>query len=231
MANKKKPQAGKAKPAPAGKKKPEPARGKKAAPAKKTKPKPTEPSAPKAPLGSRESLRRAAIAVLAVLTAFGIVLSAVSLYNDLLQKKVTLYYGGMRQEYDVIPITMQEDEVRQSVRATKRHGKTHAFTYFCARTLQLDADSLTGYILFGNPAGNDCDLILSVFDEEDNLIYRSGGIAPGKYLTQIRPNVDEWEKGAYNCKAVVTAYRGQNIEYRCIGAQYSRLTVKVGETS
>ena len=224
---KKKPQAGKAKPAPA-KDKSEPVRKKKTAPAKKTKPK---LSVPKAPADGRDLLRRIAIVLLAALTVSGIALSAVSLRNDRLQNKVTLLYAGMLQKANVMPITMQESDVRRNVRSTKRHGKTSAFTYYISRTLQLNADSLTGYILFGNPADNDCDLVLSVFDEADNLIYRSGGVRPGTYLTQIRPDVDGWALGAHNCKAVVTAYRGQDIAYRCIGAQYSRLTVKVGETS
>ena len=252
MAKKKKPQAGKKKPAPPNKKSAQPVRGEKNAPAKKQDPKPARvkkaapvkkvkpkrvtgekqaPSATKAPLGGREILRRAAVAAAVLLTVCGIVLSSVSLYNDLLEKKVPLYYAGMLQRENVMPIEMQDEQVRKSVRATKRHGKTHAFDYFCSRTIQLDPDSLSGYILFGNPAGNDCDLILSIFDSEDNLLFRSGGLTPGNYLTQIRLAVDGWENGEYACKAVVTAYRGQNIDYKCIGAQYSRLTVKVGETS
>ncbi len=188
-------------------------------------------SAGEGPGGGKERLRRAAFALLAVLAVFGIVVSALSVRSEQLQKKVTLLYAGMLERDNVMPIELSEKRVRESVRATKRHGDTHAFTYFCTRTLQLEANAMSGYILFGNPADNDCDLVLSIFDDKDALIYRSGGIKPGTYLTQIRLPVEAWEGGTYVCKAVVTAYKGTDLPYKCVGAQYSRLTVKVGETS
>lgn len=254
-AGKKKPvSAGKKKPATAGKKKPVTAEKKKPSPAGKKKPvtagkkksaadrkiaKPaaaekrvqTRASAPKAPVGVWESLRRAAIVAAALLAVFGVVLSVISVHNEKLQSKGVQYYAGLLQEECVQPIELTDEQVRQSVRNTMRHGQTHAFSYYCSRTLNLDADNLTGYILFGNPADNDCDLVLSIYDSEDNLIYRTGGLTPGKCITLIRPSVDEWERGTYACRAIVTAYRGQGLDYKCIGAQYSRLTVNVGVTS
>ena len=218
-------------PAAAAGKKPERPQKKKAVQAVRTKAAASGSAAPKAPADGKAILFRVLIAVTAVLAAFGIVLSAVSLRNEHLQRKVELYYAGMLQESGVSPITITDEQVRQSVRNTKRHGNTRAFTYYCARTLKLDAETRRGYILFGNPADNDCDLVLSILDENDNLIYRTGGVEPGKYLTMIRPDVDEWECGTYTCKAYVCAYEGEGLDYKCIGAQYSRLTVKIGETS
>lgn len=224
MAKKKKPQENKAKsPVRAGKKK--------LAPTNRTKQELPKRFDAKARVSAGEILRRAAIAALALLMVFGVVLTASAVRSDRLRRKITLNYVGMLEESCVLPIELSDEQVRERVRATKRHGDTHAFSYFCTRTLQLDPNTLNGYILFGNPADNDCDLVLSIFDEKDNLIFRSGGLQPGKYITLIRPNVDEWERGEYACKAVVTAYSGHDITYKCIGAQYSRLNVKVGESS
>lgn len=219
------------------KKNPEPVRANAPAPAKKAKTKPAvrkkrkpRPSAGKAS-GGMERLRRAAVVLLAIVAVCGIVVSALSVRSELLQKKVTLVYAGMLQKENVVPIALTNAQVRACVRDTKRHGDTYAFSYFCSRTLQLDADTMSGYILFGNPAGSGCDLVLSIFDGDGSLIYRSGGVTPGNYLTQIRFSAEDWESGSYPCRAVVTAYKGHDLQYKCIGAQYSRLTVKVGETS
>ena len=222
------------KPVPANKKKPEQANKAKKLSAQKTRPaaKKKTKAAPKkrARVSGTELLRRILIAALALLIVFGVVLSAVSLHEERLQKKITRTYSGLLQQECLFPIDLDEEQVRQNVRATKRRGQTRAFTYFCNDTLQLDAQSMSGYILFGNPADNDCTLVLSVTDENDRLIYCSDGVSPGKYITMVRPLVP-MESGTHACKAYVAAYKGRDERYKCVGVQYSRLTVEVGGSS
>lgn len=216
----------------ANKKKPESAKKTKAVPVKKKKTEAAQTSAPQARvrIESKELLRRIAIAALALLCCFGVVFSALSIRGERLQKKIPLSYAGVLQQSCLFPIGLDESQVRSSVRATKRHGQTYAFTYFCSQRLQLSADSMSGYILFGNPAENDCTLVLTILDKNDHLIYRSDGVEPGNYITQIRPFFN-MEGGVYPCKAYVSGYTGRDFQYKCVGVQYSRLDIEVGGTS
>ncbi len=222
--------ANKKKPAPISKTKTAQAKKKKPIAVNQKSPKPVEPSAPKSRADGREILRRAAIAALAVVLVFGIALTVDSMRGELLQNKITLVYSGVLQQESLFSIEAEDDWVHEGVRATKRHGQTRAFTCFCNDTLQLNEANMTGYIYFGNPVDNDCTLVLSVFDKNNTLLYRSGGVEPGKYVTQIRPFY-VLAKGTYPCTAYISAYAGRDQDYRCVGVQYMHLTVKVGETS
>lgn len=228
LAAKKKPEpAAKEKPEPAAKKKPEPAKMKKKASADKPMP---EKTSARNPLPGTEILRRVLIAALAVLVVCAGVLSGYSLHGERLQQKLDVHYTGILQRDNLHPIAFEDEQVKAHVRATKRHGQTGAFTFFCNNTLRLSNVNMTGFILFGNPADNDCALVLTILDKDGNRIYRSGGVQPGQYISRIHPSV-EWEDGDYACTAYVSAFRGEGKDYRCIGVQYTRLTVKVGETS
>ena len=227
-AAKKKPEpAAKKKPELAAKKKPEPAKMKKKASAGKQKP---EKPSVRNPLPGTEILRRVLIAALAVLVVCAGVLSGYSLHGERLQQKLDVHYTGILQRDNLYPIAFEDEQVKAHVRATKRHGQTGAFTFFCNKTLRLSNVNMTGFIVFGNPADNACALVLTILDKDGNRIYRSGGVEPGQYISRIHPSV-EWEDGDYACTAYVSAFRGEGKDYRCIGVQYTRLTVKVGETS
>lgn len=226
MGNMKKPSA--------AKKGSEPAKNKKAVPVKKKKTEPAEPAAPKkrAPIFSGETLRRVLIAAVALLCCFGFVLSAVSVHGELLQRKAAFPYQGVQQRDCLFPIDFEEGQLRALIDSTKRHGQTRAFTYFCNSALQVNEATMTGYILFGNPAGNDCDLVLSIVDENGDVIYRSDGVKPGSYITQIRPSIDP-QFGTQECTAYVSGYTGTDepFLYKCVGVQHSRLIVQMGESS
>ena len=233
VANKKKPEPVKNKKSVLAKKKPEPVKKARSVPKKRKQPKTAESPVPKmrASIGGKDRLRRAGIAALALVCCFGIVLSAVSLHAERLQKKVTMIYSGVLQQMCLFPIKFEEDQVRSFVRTTKRRGQTGAFTYFCNTVLQLDTESRSGYILFGSPAGNDCELVMTVLDENGRVFYRSDGVLPGSYITQIQPYFIP-ESGVHTYTVYVTGYERQgDFRYKCVGVQYSRLRVEVGESS
>ena len=208
-----------------------PTRGKQPESVNRKQTQPAEPSEPKKARGGVKAiLSGVLIAALVLVMIGGVTLSVVSMHNEKLQRKITLIYAGILQEDFLFPINLTDSEVESSVQATKRHGMTRAFTYFCNDTLRLNEASLSGYIYFGNPAENDCDLVLTVFADDGRLVYRSGGVQPGNYITRIQPFGDVTDKETV-CTAYVSAYKGSGKNYKCIGVQYSRLVMKVGETS
>ena len=187
-----------------------------------------QPSAPRRgvrPQDKNAFLRRCAILLLCIGLVFGTVLSAVSVRSELLQKKYRFIYGGSLQKECLFDLTIDAESVRKYVREMDRHGQTRKFAFFCNDTLAPDTMNGLCAIMFGSPDTNDCILILSIYDENGDMLYRSDGVEPGKYISQIRL-VTDMENGAHTCRAYVTAYDRDN--YACIGVQYTDLTVQIG---
>ena len=172
-------------------------------------------------------LRRALIALLCAGMAFGTLLAAFSVRGELLQRKLPFVFGGQMQRTCIFDLDLGEEELRLRMQNTKRHGQTTAFTYFCNDELYLPSAYEGGVIMFGSPADNDCVLILTIVDDEGTVVYRSDGVAPGKYITSINPAISR-ENGSRACRVYVTGYEMTKHGYVCIGTQYSRLTVQIG---
>ena len=172
--------------------------------------------------------RTGAVLLLCIGILFGTVLTAVSVRGELLKKKIQFVYSGILQDECLFDLTIDADLARQKVQDMKRHGQIRKFSFFCNDALSPDPTNGNCMIMFGNPDTNDCILVLSIMDENGNLLYRSGGVEPGKYISQIRlaPNV---LSAAKSYRAYVSAYDRDG--YSCIGVQYTTLTVQSGGES
>lgn len=176
---------------------------------------------------SRVLLRCALIALLCAGILSGTLLAAFSIRGELLQRRLPFVFGGQMQRTCIFDMDLGEEEFRLRMQNTKRHGQTTAFKYFCNDVLALPSAHEGGVIMFGSPADNDCVLILTIVDDEGRVVYRSDGVAPGKYITMINPAISR-ENGNCLCRAYVTGYEMTKHGYVCIGTQYSRLTVQFG---
>ena len=79
--------------------------------------------------------------------------------------------------------------------------------------------------MFGNVTTNNCILTLTIRDANGELLYSSGGLKPGNYISRISLLFNR-PAGTYNCRAYVAAFDPQT--FRQIGVQYSKLTVEIG---
>ena len=196
---------------------------------KQTKPAQAKPKPNAERPDMRTLLRYAAILALCAGIVFGTVLAAFSVRGERLQRKYPYIFGGQAQRECIYDIDFDEETLHEYLRSTKRHGQKSAFTYFCAGRLYMPSKSEYGAIHFGNPATNDCVLVLTIVDETDHVVYRSDGVAPGKYITFIHPRMDGTE-GSFPCRAYVSGYTYAEDGYVCIGVQYSSLIVDIGGT-
>ena len=173
----------------------------------------------------KEKLRIGFMIALAVMLIGAVLLSAFSIRNEKMRDKVYFIYTGDLHAYGVFPIDMDAETQNKRARATERHGQTGKFQFYCSPTLRMQAYYADGALAFGNVSDNDCALVITIFDENDKQIYRSGGVLPGNYIHAIRLS-DPKPDGTYACKLYVTAYDLQTNAY--IGTQYTDLTLVIG---
>lgn len=194
---------------------------------KQKKPVQTKPKPKAKKVDAHSLLRPAVIVLLCIGVVCGAALTWISVQGELLQRKVPFIFGGQEQLECIYTLSLDDDAVQEKVQNTRRHGQTRAFTYFCNDTLYVQSANGYGAILFGNPASNDCTLVLTIVDAQEEVIYRSGGVSPGKYITMIRPTL-EGADGSYPCRAYVAGYAPSDRGFVCVGMQYSELTVQLG---
>lgn len=183
----------------------------------------TEHSVPKT---KSKTIRLVAIVVVAAVLAASVPLAWIGVRNARMQEHALYVFNGVLQEESIFNITLDEKDQTYRAAETHRHGQTGKFSYFCDSTLVLASRNAYGPIVFGNPSANDCILVLTILDKDGEMLYRSGGVLPGKYISQIRLLSAPDESGTYACRAYVSAYDRQTKER--IGVQYSKLSVQIG---
>lgn len=171
-------------------------------------------------------LRFAAMIVLAVLLVCSVPLILVSRHNEKLYNSVEFTYAGMLHEEYLYSMDIDAAEQAERVEGMKRHGKKKAFDYFCNETLEFDSASSYGSVLFANVECNDCILVFTIKDEDGNMLFRSGGIEPGKYVSQLRL-YNRLEVGTHPARLFVTGYDRET--KACIGVQYTDVEIRIGD--
>lgn len=206
---------------------------KKVEPAKAVETKPEIPNGTSAKNGfsaffSRLSLhKKSALLILCAGVFVAAVCFAVaSGYNEFMLRKIGVSYAAVLQRESVYDIGIDAEEVKQRVKDTDRNGQKSAFGYFCEEELSLRNSTQYGALIFGNPESNDCDLVATILDKDGRLLYRSDGIAPGKYLSQIRL-MDGLDAGEHTCRLYVVGFDRET--RKPVGVQYTKLKIVVEE--
>ncbi|MGN0635600.1 MAG: hypothetical protein ACI4I5_05200 [Acutalibacteraceae bacterium] len=168
------------------------------------------------------------LAVCSAVLVFAICLSVVSGYNEFLLQKVGTGYAAVLQRESVYPIGIDADEEVQRIRETNRHGQKTAFRYFCEEEIIFRNCTSFGALILANPESNDCDLVATIFDKDGRILYRSDGIEPGKYLSQIRL-MQGLQAGEYSCRLYVTGFDRET--QKAVGVQYTKLKIIVEENT
>ena len=165
------------------------------------------------------------IPIIALIMVVAVLLSAFSIRNYRLNKILEYNYIGTLENRSVRDIEINEEEQAERAKDMKRKGQKSKFDFFCNNEIEFEYSTAYGTLVLANIATNDCIIVASIFDEDENLIYRSGGIEPGRYLSQIRlfaPPKD----GKHTCRLYVSAYDKETNEV--IGVQYTDLTIWIG---
>ena len=171
-------------------------------------------------------LRRIVLIALAVVMAASVCLVIFGLRGENLRTAANTTFNGVMQKDSLYAMDIDEKAQIDKVKETPRGGQTAKFRYFTSTYLRLDYAFAYTPIVFGNVSSNDEILVFSIVDDESGiLMYRSGGIEPGNYVSQIRL-LHAYSAGEYTCRMYVTAYDRET--YACRGVQYTDLTVMVG---
>ena len=180
---------------------------------------------------SAKFIKEHLIAIIAVLIAFVIVLGSVftviSLRVKIPDNVVFEYNGEDATPSTVSKISISESEQLKKYDKIKRkiHGKKSKFKFYANDYVEIDDLFLEGTISFGNLSMNDCTMILTIVDEEDDIIYNSMGIAPGRYLPRLSL-IKDIAYGVHKCKMYVSAFNSST--YELIDTQQMNITVVMG---
>ncbi|MCR4614772.1 MAG: hypothetical protein K5756_01295 [Clostridiales bacterium] len=169
----------------------------------------------------------AAVLVVVVGVVIALIIHSSTGINALPKEAVPVYRGAKAHVSTVRDISIDAKEENKRIHAIKMKGDTDKFKFYCfiLDTLEINEWYTPFEPCFANSKDNDCILIISIFNEENELLYRSLGLEPGKYI----PNVKLFEMldyGTYKCKLCVAAYDTKTFEN--IGVQYKDFTLTVG---
>lgn len=178
-----------------------------------------------------EFVKKHFIAIIAVFVAVvivGVTVFTVVSLNIKIPNSVALEYSGENETPSTVStMGINEEQQLKKYNGIKRkiHGKKSKFKFYANDYIEIDELFLEGTVAFGNLSTNDCTLIMSIVDEEDDVIYSSRGIMPGKYLPRISL-VKDIAFGVHECKMYVVAFNSVTYEY--IGTQQMDVTVVMG---
>lgn len=172
----------------------------------------------------KNSKKTVALILCAGVLIFAICFAVSSGYNEFMIRKLGVDYAAVEQQQSMYDIDIDAAEVKERVKNTNRHGQKSAFTYFCEEQILFPSYSPYGSLIFANPASNDCDLVVTILGRDGRFLYRSDGIAPGKYLSQIRL-MDELEAGEHACRLYVMGFDRET--NKPVGIQYTNLKIVI----
>lgn len=107
--------------------------------------------------------------------------------------------------------------------ALKARG-SRSFEFYFNSVVDVNDDFSTDDLCFGNPEGNDCVLIATVYDG-DTVLYRSLGLEPGREINRAKL-FGELSYGVHDVKVAVNAYDINTNEK--VGTKYAEIKLAVG---
>lgn len=176
--------------------------------------------------------RKARVVLLAVCLTAAVGTGSVLLYGRLhyeIPDAAKPAYGGVNiraadlRNIDEIPLEQQQTKAA----AVKAKGDKDVFEFFALTDIIISepADNLP--IVLGNLKKNDCTFIVSLVDREGQLMARTLGLPPGKYLPYITLIDRKLPYGEYDhLKLVVSAYDSDTLAY--LGSQYTDFRLVIG---
>lgn len=178
-----------------------------------------------------EFIRKYFIAIIAAFTVLVIavvtVLMVLSINVKVPDSIVFDYNGENETPVTLSTIGISEKQQLEKYDGIKRkvHGKKSKFKFYANDYIEIDELFLEGTVSFGNLSSNDCTLIMIIIDEDNDIIYNSRGVVPGKYLPRISL-IKDIAYGKHKCKMYVAAFNSTTYEH--IGTQQMDVTVVMG---
>lgn len=132
--------------------------------------------------------------------------------------------GRLESESAAKPSVFNSQQQQVFIDALKASG-SRKFDFYINSVVPVDDDGVTDELCFGNPTGNDYVLIATVFDKNDEIIYRSLGLESGKEINNAKM-FTSLSYGLHEVKVAVNAYDRKTNEK--IGTKYAAIKLAVG---
>lgn len=133
------------------------------------------------------------------------------------------YKGRLEDEASIcenVFKAQQEDYLNElEIRGSRK------FNFYINPVVKIEDDGFTHNLCFGNPEGNDCVLIATIFDSDGKLIYRSLGLVDGMEINNAKM-FESLEYGMHSVKVAVNAYDKKTNEK--IGTKYAEIKLVIG---
>lgn len=98
------------------------------------------------------------------------------------------------------------------------------FEFYINTEIELDDNGETDSLRFGNPQGNDCVLVATVYDEDGKVLYRSLGLESGREINHAK-FFEKLAYGTHEVKVAVNAYDSRTNEK--IATKYAEIKLSV----
>lgn len=159
------------------------------------------------------------------LIIFGIISFLGSVFMNVPQSIRSAEYEG-RLESDTVAVesvfNAQQQKIFIDSLKSRGSGK---FEFYINSIVEIDDDFSTDTLCFGNPVTNNAILVATIYDGDDNVLYRSQGVEPGKEINRAKL-FDELSYGVHEVKVAVNAYDAESFEK--LGTRYAEIKLAVG---
>lgn len=134
------------------------------------------------------------------------------------------YNGRIESEAVAEKSVFNLQQQRIMIDSLKTRG-SKSFDFYFNSVINIDDESATENLRFGNPNSNTTVLIATVYDDSGEILYRSLGLESGKEINKVQ-FFEELSYGVHDAKVCVNAYDGKTFEK--IGTKYAKIKLAVG---
>ncbi|MBR5262716.1 MAG: hypothetical protein IKV49_02725 [Clostridia bacterium] len=134
------------------------------------------------------------------------------------------FSGRIESALTAKPSAFSESQQAMFIDSTAARG-TDEFDFYFNTSVTLDDSGSTEDLRFGNPQGNGCILVATVYDDDGRVLYRSLGLEEGKEINNAK-FFEEIAFGTHEVKVAVNAYDSETNEK--IATKYAKIKLSVG---
>jgi len=160
-----------------------------------------------------------------VLLVFGIIGISKSVPANVPSEIRRYEYEGRLESETVAKESIFNNQQKQVFIESLKSSGSRKFDFYINSVVSVNDDNATNNLCFGNPEGNDCVLIATIYDKHGNVVYRSLGLESGKEINDARM-FTTLSYGLHNVKVAVNAYDKETNEK--IGTKYAKIKLAVG---
>ena len=143
-----------------------------------------------------------------------------------------IYSGRNFDSSEVAFIAISDEKQHEYIDGMKVKGNTSKFSFYCNTEISVSKQDSLVPIAFSNPTMSENILLCTIVNEDGVIVYRSLGVVPGRFITNVR--FSQYLKfGMNEFTMYVSAFEptkdSDEILYNRVGTQKVKIKVACGE--